>query len=370
MKIYSKTIKSIAVLLGFVALLASCTEDNSNPMDENIKDVSNYITAVDKEIASPGDEVTITGTNLDKVYKIMLNENLTVIEFEATETSLTFTVPSSAPLGDVVIINIFFEGKGLARYPIEIISPPVISGFSPIAATGGEECHVYGTELYKAVEVYVGDTEVSFTLIDDKHFVIDQLPEIENGDQIKVVDAAGSETISDWEFVRGTEILITDFDNESDYYTDLSSNGNLDGDTEEKGPLPYGTFYTFVFTDNGTSWGGNLDFYFEGVPANYPDNSKVWLYIDIKMSDPVRGRIMVQDPANVYGDDRDFTTEWTTFKLRLDQLYTGYGNGDEVGACPTVDKLTAVKVQPPAQASSNNFGKTISVDNIRFVVEE
>jgi hypothetical protein len=370
MKIYSKTIKSIAVLLGFVALLASCTEDNSNPMEENIKDVSNYITAVDKEIASPGDEVTITGTNLDKVYKIMLNDNLTVIEFEATETSLTFIVPSSAPLGDVVIINIFFEGKGLARYPIEIISPPVISGFSPIAATGGEECHVYGTELYKAVEVYVGDTEVSFTLIDDKHFVIDQLPEIENGDQIKVVDAAGSETISDWEFVRGTEILITDFDSESDYYTELSSNGNLDGDTEEKGPLPYGTFYTFVFTDNGTSWGGNLDFYFEGVPANYPDNSKVWLYIDIKMSDPVRGRIMVQDPANVYGDDRDFTTEWTTFKLRLDQLYTGYGNGDEVGACPTVDKLTAVKVQPPASADANNFGKTISVDNIRFVVEE
>ncbi len=373
MKIFGNIIKSVAVVLGFLMLLSACTEENSDPMAENINDVNANITEMDKTIASPGDQVTVTGSNMDQVFRILLGDNVSEIPFEATASSLTFTIPSSAPLGDMIVVNFFFSGKGLAQRTIEIMSPPTIRGISPVAATGGEECSVYGAELYKADQVFVGGEEVSFTLVDDKHLVINELPAIENGDVVTIVDQTGAEIVSDIEFVKGTEILMTDFDNSPymDMEEGISSNGNMDGDTREVADVPYGPFYTFSITDNGTSWGGNVDFYVDGsLPSGYTDNSKVYLYIDIKVSDPINGRIMVQGPANVYGDNFDFTPEWQTFKLRLSDLYTGYGNGDEVGATPTIDALTAVKIQPPAGADSGNFGKTLSVDNIKFIVEE
>jgi len=373
MKIFVNIIKSVAVVLGFMMLVSACTEDNSDPMAENIKDVNANITAMDKTIVSPEGQVTVTGSNLDQVFRILLGDNVSEIPFEATSSTLTFTIPSSAPLGDMVVVNFFFSGKGLAQRTIEIMSPPTILGISPLAATGGEECHVYGAELYKSDQVFVGGTEVTWTLVDDKHLVINELPAVENGDVVSIVDESGTEIVSDIEFVRGTEVLMTDFEN-SPYLNledGISSNGNLDGDTREVEDVPYGPYYKFIFTDNGTSWGGNIDFYVDGsLPSGYTDNSKVYLYIDIKVSDAMSGRIMVQGPANVYGDNFDFTPEWQTFKLRLSDLYTGYGNGSEVGATPTIDALTGVKVQPPAGADSGNFGKTISVDNIKFIVEE
>lgn len=369
MKILGNVIKSMAVIFGFVILFASCV-DNSDPMAESINDVNANIAALDKTIASPGDKVTVTGSNLDEVFKIMLNDNVSLVEFKATSSStLEFTIPTSAPLGDVVIVNFFFAKRGLAQRFIEIMSPPVILGFSPVAAKGGEPCTIIGGELYKASKVFIGDTEVSFELIDDKHLAIAELPTIVDGDKIKILDESGAETFSVNGFVRGEEILITDFDN-SPYYTGLSSNGNLDKDKEEKGNPPYSTFWTFTITDNNTSWGGNLDLYFAGVPASYNDNSKVWLYIDLKGSDPLPTRIMVEGPSGVYGDDFTLNTDWTTYKLKLDELYTGYGNGDEVGAAPIMANLKGVKVQPPASKNNNNFGKTISVDNIKFIVVE
>jgi hypothetical protein len=368
MKRLNNIIKSIAVVFGFVAFFAACTE-NSDPMAENILDVNASVTAFDKTIASPGDQVTVTGANLDKVYKIMLNDNVAVVPFQATANSLIFTIPTSAPLGDVVIVNFLFSGKGLAQRNIEIMSPPTILGFAPVAALGGEMLTVFGAELYKASKVFVGDTEVEFVLIDDKQIDIKALPSIVDGVKLKIVDESGGETFSDAGIIRGTEILITDFDN-SPFFTSLSSNGNLDGDVMETGDVPYKSFYTFTITNNNTSWGGNLDFYFTGISDQINDNSKVYLYIDIKVSDELDGRIMVEGPAAVYGDNASFKTTWTTHKLKLSELYTGYGNGDEVGATPIMANLKGVKIQPPAQASSGNFGKTISVDNIKFIVLE
>ena len=140
MKIFVNIIKSVAVVLGFMMLVSACTEDNSDPMAENIKDVNANITAMDKTIVSPEGQVTVTGSNLDQVFRILLGDNVSEIPFEATSSTLTFTIPSSAPLGDMVVVNFFFSGKGLAQRTIEIMSPPTILGISPLAATGGEEC--------------------------------------------------------------------------------------------------------------------------------------------------------------------------------------------------------------------------------------
>lgn len=374
MKIFKNISKSIVVLLSLAVIMSACM-DNSDPMEESISMLNENIQELDKTIASPGDIVTVTGKNLDKVFKIMLGDNVSIVPFEAkSSTTLEFTIPTSAPLGDVVVINFFFQKQGLAQRYIEIMSPPVVLGFSPIASLGNEPCKVMGAELYKAVDVYVGDVKVDFELIDDKNFIIQNLPTITDGDLIKIIDETGAEHLSQAGFVRATEILVVDFDSESDYYTSMSPNGNMTTATEVSGLPPYNKHYSFEFKDENTSWGGNLDLYFENISSEYDDNSKVWLYIDLKLSDNLKDnkktRLMVEGPANVYGEDFLVTTEWQTFKVKLSDLYTGYGNGDEVGAAPIMANLKGVKIQPPLQAAESNFGKLLFVDNVRFIVEE
>lgn len=367
----------MVVLLSSAVFLTACYTENSDPMKENISSFDNKIESIDKTIASPRDVVTVKGKDLDKVYKIMLGTNLSIIKFTVkSSTELEFTIPTSAPLGDVIVINFFFEGNGLAQRHIEIMSPPVILGFSPVAAKGGESLRLMGAELYKASKVYVGDEEVEFELINDKNINIKTLPTITDGVKLKVIDETGATIESENGIKRGTELLVTDFDSNDGYYTSMSPNGNLPKDAAEEvpGEPPYNKYYTFTFVDKATSWGGNLDLNFEGIPASYDDNTKVWLYIDLKLSDNLtenkKTRIMVEGPAGVYGDDYQVTTEWQTFKLKLSEAYTGYGNGEEQGAAPIMSLLKGAKVQPPAQASEGNFGKVLFVDNIRFVVEE
>ncbi|NMA73247.1 MAG: hypothetical protein GX963_03615 [Bacteroidales bacterium] len=380
MKILKNISKSMVVLISVALLVTSCYTDNSDPMKEHISKVSERIQSLDKTIASPGDVITVKGKELDKVFKIMLGTNLTIIEFNTkSSTELEFVIPNSAPLGDVIIINFFFEGNGLAQRYIELMSPPVVAGFSPIAALGGESFRIMGIELYKAVEVYIGDEKVEFSLIDDKNIAVESLPNITDGAKIKIIDELGLELISENGIKRGTEILVTDFDSQDGYFGEMSPNGNLNrGNANElKGEQPYNNYYSFGITDEGTSWGGNVDFFLDKdnkIDAKYDDNTKVWLYIDLKLSDLLnegtKTRIMVEGQTAVYGDDYDITTEWVTYKLLLSEAYTGYGNGSEQGAAPIMAEIKGVKVQPDVTEEHDNFGKVLYVDNIKFIVEE
>ncbi|VBB48396.1 hypothetical protein TRIP_D440414 [uncultured Paludibacter sp.] len=358
-------IGGIILSLIFSILIFSGCEDY-NPMKNGIVDFNGKITGIDKTIAQPGDTVTLTGTELDKVYKIMLSDKTVPVTFMSTATELKFVVPANAPLGDVIVINIFFSGKGLAQKTIELISPPVILALSPVAAQGGTPLKILGSELYKAKKVKIGGVEASFTIVDDKQLTT-TVPDGFTGGYVEIITATGAVVTSPSALIYGTEILITDFDNSSNYYSSLSSNGNMDGDKEESEAMPRGKYWTFTITDNNTSWGGNVDFYLKNLPTGF-DNSKISLSLDMKLSAPLNVNVMVQGPANVYGKTSSYNAGWQTITLPFSEMGTGYGSGDPIGNVEPFNTLTAVKIQPPAGASDGNFGKTVSIDNIKFII--
>lgn len=341
--------------------------DDYDPMENGIVDYNGKITEMDKTIAQPGDTVTITGSELDKVYKILLSDETALVEFTNTATQLQFIIPDNAPLGDVIVVNIFFSGKGLAQKTIELISPPVILSLSPAAALGGTPLKIIGNELYKAQEVKIAGVSVDFIIVDDKQLTT-TVPDGFTGGNVEIITATGGIVFSPDELIFGTEILIADFDSDSEYYGGLGSNGNMDGDTEETTDMSRGNYWTFTITDNGTSWGGNVDFYIQNLPVGYDDNSKITLSLDIQLSAPLSVNIMVQDPANVYGNTLSYDAGWQTVTLPFSEMGTGYGSGDPIGAVPALDVLTGVKIQPPAGSGDGNFGTIISIDNIKFII--
>jgi len=358
--------KPLTLIFMLFLFILSC-DDDDDYMKSDIKDMNYKIQSVDKEIAQPGDVVTFTGTGLDQVYKIMLNTDNVPVAYDATATELKMTVPALSPLGDVITVNLFFSGKGFAQRAIQIISPPVILAFVPSAGQPGDVVTLYGRELYLAQHVFVGSDEVTPTMqvIDDRTLSI-VIPEGSTGGTIKIVTATGGESLSANPLVHGTEILLTDFDGHTSYYTGLSSNGNLDQDKEETGEFPRNKFYTFSIVDNASSWGGNVDFYFSGQP-DYP-NDNISLSVDVKVSKNMNVNIMVEGPGNVYGLTQPVTTQWQTIVIPFSEMGTGYGGSEPFGEVAAFNTLKGVKIQPPASASSGNFGESISIDNIKFII--
>lgn len=362
-------IKITGILLSLIVSLFfyGCVEEY-DPMETNIIDMNNKITSMDKEVAEPGDTVTFTGSDLDKVYKIMLNEEIVPVSFEATPSVLKMIVPSLAPLGDVISINLFFSGKGLATRAIKLISPPVIVELSPSAAQAGDLLTVLGRELYLAEKVTIAGVDVTstFTLIDDKEFTV-VVPEGFTGGDVEITTATGGVTVSPNPLIHGMEIMITNFDGNEYNFGGISSNGNMDQDVMETDVFPRLNYWTFTVTDNNTSWGGNIDFYTSELPEGV-DNSKVTLYLDMKLSSAMAVNVMVQSPNNVFGLTRDYVSGWQTVEMKFSDMGTGYGGGEPFGQVDPFETLNAVKIQPPASAASSNWGETVSIDNIKFII--
>jgi hypothetical protein len=366
MKQLNIKIKLMLVSLLMLSVLSGCKKEAEVP-GIGVVDMNSKITEFDKLIAQPGDTITFKGSNLDQVYKIMLNEENVVVKYRATATELKMAVPASAPLGSAITINILFSGKGLAQRMVTIQSPPVILELSPAAAHAGDVLTVLGKELYKSTQVFIGNVDVtaSFRLIDDKQFTV-TVPTAFAGGSVKIVTATGGETLSPNNLVLGTEILINNFDGKANFFGSISSNGNLDLDTEETGDFPRSKFYTFTFKDNATSWGGNVDFFTTGLPAHAM--AITTLSIDIKVSKAMNVSVMVQNPTNVYGLTKSLVVGWQTIVIPFPDMGEGYGNGAPFGNVGPLNAITAVKIQPPAGASSGNFGETISMDNIKFII--
>lgn len=357
--------KFFSLVLLMSMALVSCDVEN-DAFTIGINDFNDRITSVDKEIAAPGDTVIMTGTNLDQVYKIMLNNDNVPVKYVATPTQLKIAIPGSAPLGDVVTVNIFFSGKGLAQRAIAIQSPPTILKVTPSAAQPGTTIKVLGKELYKAVKVYVGDVEVPFTVVDDKNLTL-VLPVGFTGGAVKLVSATGSETLSQ-AIVLGTEIILNDFDGTAQYFKGSSNNGNIDAKVEVTGDFPNLKYWTLPIANKASSWGGNFDLYLldAGVPVY--TREQVTLAIDIKASKAMNVSIMVEDKtAAVYGLTKGITAEWQTIAIPFVDMGSGYGNNG-TDPVPDFNMLKGVKIQPPAGSSSGNFGESVSIDNVRFII--
>lgn len=143
-KIYSILFASILML----ALTQGCTNEE-DAITYSMNDVSTTrITGVSSDITGAGASWTISGSQMDKVVRVFF-ENF-VIPAKAftnvSESSITLTVPTSAPLGenDVLIV---FAGPERANLKVTLVPLPAITSFSPAAVSTGESVSVFGTNF-------------------------------------------------------------------------------------------------------------------------------------------------------------------------------------------------------------------------------
>lgn len=364
MKKISLFIRTLAVPLMMIFALTACDDDDA--VTVGTVDFNNYIESVDKTVAEPGDVITITGRNLDAVYKIMLNNENVPVVYTATFNKLEITVPSNAPLGDVITINLFFSGKGVAQRAIKIQSPPVIMAFTPSAALPGTQIRLMGREMHLATQVYLGEQQVSFTIVDDRMLTFN-MPVGSTGGEIKIISATGGESFGPTELVLGQEIMIQNFDGIENYYSGRSNNGNIDVPVTVAGDFIRGNFLRLPIIDKSTSWGGNFDIYMSTLPAlNYENVS---FAIDIRSSKNMNISLMVQNQVNVYGKTVAVTGDWQTIVIPVKEMLEGYGNNGP-GFSHAFNSITTIKIQPPAGASAGNFGESVSIDNVKFIVTQ
>jgi hypothetical protein len=373
----------LALLVLLTPLFIVNCQDDDEWMVSEVVDMNDRITGMDKEVTEPGDVVTFSGTNLGKVYKIMLNTESTPVEFEATATELKMTIPAAAPLGDVITVNILFSGKGLARRALKIISPPEIYTFSPGAGHAGDVLNIFGRELYLTTTANVGGITAIFTIIDDKQMTV-TLPDGFTGGDIVLVSETGSESSGPQPVIPGTELLITNVDENGSILSSYGPYSNASGEIANEG-FPRGDVYTITIEDNGSSWGANCDFSFSGLPAEINgtpiDISKVEMHMDVKASKTLSVNFMIGDmhnpsggvPAGLWGRSRQLSQNWQTFIIPMTDLGYGYDDGPATPVeelYPAFDKYTMLKWSLPAQASAGNFGETITFDNIKFIIRD
>jgi hypothetical protein len=77
--------------------------------------------------ARPGEEITLTGTNLNYVENVYFGTVRVTAYTVRTATTLTFTIPSNAPLGEMPVMLKTYDGQ-----EVETVNKISVSGQEPI----------------------------------------------------------------------------------------------------------------------------------------------------------------------------------------------------------------------------------------------
>jgi hypothetical protein len=151
-----KILLIVLMPLFIVALTTGCSKEDE-AITFSVVDVSSRITGFSNQKAGTGATLTINGTQLDRVQRLAVGEIIVPAKnfVEVTESSLTFTVPSSAAIGvnDILLV---FPGQERAFSSIEVVPFQAITGIQPPSATAGETVSVFGANLETVTEVRLG----------------------------------------------------------------------------------------------------------------------------------------------------------------------------------------------------------------------
>lgn len=143
----------------------------------------------------PGGRITLTGSNLDRVTQVRVNEVVFRIATQGV-TTLAADVPPNATSGPLSLV----DGEGIARpqpMQITVIGPMTITSFAPASALVGELVTVNGSNLDRAVSVAFGGQKVALV---DTHTGASQItvtvPEGATTGTIAVQGESGEQVVS------------------------------------------------------------------------------------------------------------------------------------------------------------------------------
>jgi hypothetical protein len=183
----------IALMLLVALMLIKCSDDEA--ITYSSSDASDRITALSSTSPGQGAALTITGSQLDKVTRIFVGNNVVpkgnFISQEAT--SLTFTVPPSSTLGKNALM-VVWPNFARAIDTITVVQFHTISAVTPVAVASGQPVTVRGLNLNLVDEIDVNGTPVTNIISKTSGMIRFTMPAGATSGPITISSEAGSFT--------------------------------------------------------------------------------------------------------------------------------------------------------------------------------
>lgn len=143
-------------MIGFAGLyLTSCGDDEGGD-GAKIPVVLSF----SPTSGEPGDEVTITGTDLDNATAVAFGSTEATITSN-TATEIVTTVPEEATTGKISVSTEGGVGISEGEFTVIVVGAVTVSGVNPKSAEVGENVVITGTEMATVSAVSVGETEAT-----------------------------------------------------------------------------------------------------------------------------------------------------------------------------------------------------------------
>lgn len=344
---------SVIILIISCFITISCSEDDNRINPEIYEVTSGEIFA--------GDEVTVDGLGFDDVETILFGE--TSVSFEFTETgSIVFVVPEETLSGSELITLIFADNFKLTKDIIITARAPVFENISTRIAEPGEVITINGASFDNIEYVRINGKDVDALQFTQTSMTFKVPFDVTNSmGAITFANSKGTYT-SDFVFYIGTEIIISDFDeNENGWNAVYAANDNADLDVSgvgDRNPLPINENYMkLVFKDPGSGWGAGSQVNFLGsltasveqiiLVADFHSNSTTVSY---KFQIEVTGQ-----PEWEYEFNAKEYNEWTEIITPLLDFDNGESDPIDITA------IKRIKIQGDRQEAELNW------DNVRFI---
>ena len=323
------------------------------------------ITAIAPSPVTAGNDIIITGTDLDLVKSVIFKDGLNVDITTTNETSLTVTVPSAAVSGTIMFVAINGEQvESTDELTVESANVPVITSITQQIKPGGMmviegsklnlvesvvfqddiKATSFGSRTESMIEVYVPETAKAGTVT--LRLVTFDLTEVISPEfSITGVDP-----------ILSTTVIVMDFEQHGDH------NGSWDNSWDGNSEILSEGGNTFLrITGAANGWILNCNHQANGAPAPVINNIDDYvLKFDIRIEDGVTGaenaelQVVLGDGWHWYGAGllpASTGGEWTTVSIPVSAL----------GLSGTVDM---------SSGTNGIYGGVIpagvSLDNLRF----
>lgn len=187
----------LLAIAAFALLIASCEKDTDGSADT--KPGNPTFSAVTPVEAAGGTVITVTGSGLGDIRKIMFDKNNVPATFQPnlnTDNAILFRVPDTAFGGAQNIILTNSEGKTLS-VPFKVIALPTVSEIYPIDFEPGTVVTLTGNNLGDVTKVVIDGTsnEASIVSKDRKQLVITMPATTVNRAKLRITNASGERLI-------------------------------------------------------------------------------------------------------------------------------------------------------------------------------
>jgi hypothetical protein len=149
----------VLMLLVMIRFGSGCEVDKltgENPVG-SIEDVSERITGFGTPQTGAGATLTVLGTELQDVVRVIFDNRVVNQNLEITETSVRFRVPTAVTLGRKQF-SLIFSGGRIAHGEIEVIPLPSLTFADPLSGAPGATITLVGVNMNTVTSVRIGNT--------------------------------------------------------------------------------------------------------------------------------------------------------------------------------------------------------------------